>query len=206
MRDLPVPDPGEPDHSSATRYLWWLVRKQRGTVAFGVAMGVVWMVSQALMPAAIGSAIDAGLVRRDLPALWRWAGLLLALGVVQAGAGVLRHRCAVYNFLAAAYRTVALTVRQAGRLGAALPKRLATGEVVSIGTSDIHQIGNAIDITARGAGAVVSIATVAVILVNASLPLGLVVLLGVPVLLAVVAILIGRCTAASRPTATSPAR
>ena len=44
MRGLPVPDPGTPDHRSATRYLWWTVRQQWRTVALGIAMGVVWMV------------------------------------------------------------------------------------------------------------------------------------------------------------------
>jgi ABC-type multidrug transport system fused ATPase/permease subunit len=97
---------------------------------------------------------------------------------------------AVFNWLGAAYRTVQLTVRQANRVGAALPKRLATGEVVSIGTADISHIGGAMDITARGAGAVVAIATVAMILLRASVPLGLVVVLGVPVLVAVVGLLI----------------
>ena len=65
----------------------------------------------------------------------------------------MRHRFAVFNWLAAAFRTVQVTVRQANRLGATLPKRLATGEVVSIGTADISHIGDALDITARGAGA-----------------------------------------------------
>lgn len=61
---------------------------------------------------------------------------------------------------------------------------------MSVGTSDIDQIGSAIDITARGTGAVVAIVTVAVILLDASVPLGLVVVLGVPVLMAVVGLLI----------------
>jgi ABC-type multidrug transport system fused ATPase/permease subunit len=90
MRDLPLPDPGTPDHRSAARYLWWLTRLQRRTVLLGVAMGVIWMVSQALMPAAIGRAIDAGVTRRDTGALALWAGVLLGLGVVQAGAGIMR--------------------------------------------------------------------------------------------------------------------
>ena len=109
---------------------------------------------------------------------------------MQAVAGVLRHRCAVFNWLSAAYRTVQVTVRHAGHLGATLPKRLATGEVVNVGTSDVSHIGNAIDVTARGVGAVVAIITVAVILLNASLPLGLIVVLGVPVLMTIVGILI----------------
>jgi ABC-type multidrug transport system fused ATPase/permease subunit len=155
-----------------------------------MAVGVVWMVAQALMPAVIGQAIDEGVVKADTRALALWAGALFGLGVVQALAGVMRHRCVVFNWLSTAYRTVQLTVRQAGRLGATLPKRLATGEVVSIGTSDISHIGNAVEITARGAGAVVAIITVAVILLKASLPLGLVVVVGVPVLMAVVGLMI----------------
>ncbi len=119
-----------------------------------------------------------------------WAAVLLGLGLVQAVAGVLRHRCAVFNWLSAAYRTVQVTVRHAGHLGATLPKRLASGEVINVGTSDVSQIGNAIDVTARGVGAVVAIITVAVILLNASLPLGLIVVLGVPVLMTIVGILI----------------
>jgi ABC-type multidrug transport system fused ATPase/permease subunit len=190
MRDLPVPNPGTPDTRSATNYLWWLVRLQWRTVTFGIAMGTVWMVAQALMPAAIGAAIQRGVTERNPRALALWAGALLGLGLVQAGAGVLRHRCAVYNWLRAAYRTVQLTVRHAGRLGATLPKRMAAGEVINVGTSDVAHIGNAIDVTARGVGSVVAIITVAVILLNASLPLGLIVVLGVPVLMTIVGILI----------------
>ncbi|OLE27254.1 MAG: multidrug ABC transporter permease, partial [Actinobacteria bacterium 13_1_20CM_3_71_11] len=108
----------------------------------------------------------------------------------QAAAGILRHRVAVYNWLSAAYRTIQLTVRQAGRLGATLPARLATGEVVSVGTSDIRHLGNILEITARGCGALVAIVVVAVLLLNASVPLGLVVVVGVPALMAVVALLI----------------
>jgi ABC-type multidrug transport system fused ATPase/permease subunit len=189
MRELPEPDAGEPDHRSATRCLWWLARRQWRTVTLGVVMGSVWMVSQALMPAVIGRAIQ-GVSDLDSAAVLGWTGALAALGVLQAGAGVLRHRLAVFNYLAAAYRTVQVTVRQAGRLGATLGRRLASGEVISVGTSDVEAIGNSIDVTARGTGAVVAIVAVAVILLASSLPLGLTVVLGVPELLTIVAVLI----------------
>ncbi|HZN16673.1 MAG TPA: ABC transporter ATP-binding protein [Micromonosporaceae bacterium] len=190
MRQLPVADPGTPDSRSALHYLWWMAGTQLPTLAGGMAMAIIWMVAQALTPAAIGRAIDAGLTERDLGALATWAGVFLGLGLVQGASGVMRHRLAVFNWLSAAYRTVQLTVRQANHLGATLPKRLATGEVVSIGTADISHIGNAMDITARATGAVVAIVTVAVIMLRTSVPLGLVVVLGVPVLMAVVGLLI----------------
>ena len=190
MRALPVGDPGEPDHRSASHFLWWLARQIMPSLVAGMIWGTVWMVSQALMPATIGRAIDVGIARRDLPALAAWAGALLGLGLLQTVANIMRHRCVVFNWLATAYRTVQLTARQATRLGATLPKRLATGEVVSIGTSDINHLGNAMDITARGAGSVVGTVVVIVILLHASVPLGLVVVLGVPALVGVVGFLI----------------
>ena len=65
MRDLPVPDPGTPDCRSASHYIWWIIRRQRRTVIFGIVAGVVWMLAQALMPYATGMAIGAGIAQRD---------------------------------------------------------------------------------------------------------------------------------------------
>ncbi|MFJ8580203.1 ABC transporter ATP-binding protein [Micromonospora sp. NPDC093277] len=190
MRFSPAGDPGTPDARSATRYLVWLAGRHPLIFGAGLALGVVWMVAQALMPAAVGRAVDAGLAHRDPDALLRWGLVLLGLGVLQATAGILRHRCAVHNWLGAAYRTVQVAVDATNRLGAALPRRVAAGEVVSIGTADIEHIGGALDITARATGSVVAIVAVAMILLTASLPLGLVVVLGVPLLMGLVALLI----------------
>jgi ABC-type multidrug transport system fused ATPase/permease subunit len=190
MRSLPVADPGTPDSRSAARYLWWLAGHQFRTIGFGMFFGITWMLTAALMPMVIGKAIDAGITTRDTSALAYWAGAFLLLGVIQAGSGIMRHRNAVFNWMSANFRTVQVVVRHANRLGATLPKRLATGEVVAIGAADTSHIGNALDITARGSAAVVSLVTVTVILLTASVKLGLVVLLGVPVQMAVVSLLI----------------
>ncbi|MEV4253823.1 ABC transporter transmembrane domain-containing protein, partial [Spirillospora sp. NPDC049652] len=187
MKDLPVTDPGTPDHSSATRYLLWLGRVQRRSVLGVAALGTVFFLSQALMPAAIGRAIDAGVAGGDTGALLRWAGVLAALGVVQMVSSVTRHRMAVFNWLSATYRTIQLVTRQTTRLGATLPKRLTAGEVVSVGISDVARIGDVLDILGRGTGSVVAIVVVAVLLLVTSWPLGLVVLVGVPVILALAA-------------------
>ncbi|MDM4784686.1 hypothetical protein [Micromonospora sp. b486] len=75
------------------------------------------MLAQALVPAVLGRAVEAGLAQRDPDALVRWSLALLGLGLVQAVAGILRHRCAVHNWLGAAYRTVQVTVDATNRLG-----------------------------------------------------------------------------------------
>jgi ABC-type multidrug transport system fused ATPase/permease subunit len=190
MRELPVADPGVPDDRSATGYLGWLVRNSRPSVTAAVLLAVLWMICQAVVPAIVGRAIDAGVAARDPAALRAWGLALFGVGVLQAVSGIVRHRFAVTNYLAAAYRTVQVAVRQANRLGSTLPRRLDAGEVVAIGTSDVSHIGGAVDITACGTGAAVAVVTVTVILLAISVPLGLVVVIGVPVLMAVVGLLI----------------
>ena len=189
MTNLPDADPGVPDDRSATRYLGWLVRRYRVTVLAAIVMAVLWMLFQAFVPAVVGKAIDAA-TRHDRDDLLRWCLVLFLIGAGQSWAGVCRHRFAVVNFLSAVFVTVQVTVCQAGRLGSALSRRLDTGEVVAIGTADIRAVGAAVDVTARGAGSLVAVLTVTVILLVTSVPLGLVVVLGVPILMVVVGLLI----------------
>ncbi|MFE9065110.1 ABC transporter ATP-binding protein [Streptomyces violaceusniger] len=148
------------------------------------------MLAQALVPAAVGKAIDAGIIARDQRALLWWGGAVVALGTIQAAAGILRDRAALTTRLGAAYRTAQLIARQAARLGATLPKRVAKGEIVNAGVADIGRLGEALAETARGSGAIVAIAVVAAILLHTSWELGLVVLLGVPLMVGTVSLLI----------------
>jgi ABC-type multidrug transport system fused ATPase/permease subunit len=180
VKRLPLDHPGTADHRSPLRFIWWLAKGQWRTLLGGMAFGIVWMSSQAVMPAVIGRAIDDGVAARDGSALLWLAGLLLAIGLTQAFSGIMRHRFAVTNWLTAAYRTVQLTGRHTVHLGGTLPRKVSTGEVVAIGSSDISHLGQVMDVSARFSGAVVSFVLVAVILLQTSVTLGLVVLLGVP--------------------------
>ena len=179
---LPEEDPGVPDTRSPARLLLWVGRHQIPTLLAGIFFGVVWMVAQALMPFAIGQAIEAGIVNGNNRALGAWALGLLALGAVQAGAGIMRHRYAVFNWLQASFRMAQVVSHHSARSGPAVRGRLSTGEVVATVSNDAMRAGGAFDITARLSGALVAYVVVAFILLSSSVVLGLVVLLGVPVL------------------------
>jgi ABC-type multidrug transport system fused ATPase/permease subunit len=179
---LPAGDPGVPDTRSPARLLVWVGRQQVGTLLLGVFFGVVWMVSQALMPFTIGRAIQDGIVGQDNHALAGWTLLLLALGATQAGAGIMRHRFAVFNWLQASFRMAQVVSHHAARAGPAVRGRLSTGEVVATVSNDAMRAGGAFDITARLSGALVSYLVVAAILLSSSVALGVIVLVGVPVL------------------------
>jgi ABC-type multidrug transport system fused ATPase/permease subunit len=160
-----------------------MAKGQWHTLLLGMLFGILWMSSQAVMPAVIGRAIDRGVAAKDTSELLKWAGVMLAIGLVQAVSGIVRHRFAVTNWLTAAYRTVQLVGRQSVHLGGTLPRKVSTGEVVAIGTSDLSHVGQVMDVSARFAGAVVSFLLVSVILLSTSVRLGLVVLIGVPTLM-----------------------
>ena len=182
MKQLPFSDPGRPDTRSPTRFLLWIGRRQLPTLGYGVMFGIVWMLAQALLPYALGRAVDDGLAAGDNHALLMWAAVLLALGTVQAVAGVLRHRAAVSNWLQASFRMVQVVSHHVARSGPAVRAKVTTGEVVATVSNDAMRAGGAFDITARLAGAIASYFVVAAILLSSSFVLGLVVLLGVPVL------------------------
>ena len=95
----------------------------------------------------------------------------------------MRHRFAVTNWLTAAYRTVQLVGRQTVHLGGTLPRKVSTGEVVAIGTNDLSHIGQVMDVTARFAGADRLVPAGLGDPAVTSVTLGLVVLIGVPLLM-----------------------
>ena len=183
MKKLPLADPGIADHRSAARYLLWVARGQKATLLGGMTFGIIWMGAQAFIPAILGQAIDKGIAAGDSEQLLKWTAILFAVGVLQALAGIMRHRFAVVNWLSGAYRTVQVVTRKSADLGSTLPKNLATGEVVSIGAGDLSYVGNLLESSARFAGSIVAFFVVAVILLSSSTTLGLVVLIGVPLML-----------------------
>ena len=140
------------------------------------------MLAQALTPFAIGRAIQEGIVDQDNRALALWTAIILGLGLTQAVAGVMRHRYAVLNWLQASFRLAQVVSHHSARSGAAVRGQLSTGEVVATVSNDAMRAGGAFDITARLSGAVVAYIVVAFILLSSSVVLGLVVLVGVPVL------------------------
>jgi ABC-type multidrug transport system fused ATPase/permease subunit len=182
VRDLPFADPGVPDTRSPVRFLLWIARNQWGVLLAGMTLGICWMVAQAAMPWAIGRGIELGVVHRDVGATIRWSMVVLAIGVVQATAGVFRHRLAVANWLQSMFRTVQVVVRHTARTGPALSRKVTTGEVVSTVSSDADHIGSFFDILQRFVGSVVAYGVVAIVVLRTSMPLGLLVLVGVPLL------------------------
>jgi ABC-type multidrug transport system fused ATPase/permease subunit len=150
------------------------------------------MVGLTLPPYLLSRAIDDGLRTDNFRATLAWVAVLFATGVLNAWLAIMRHRTMTKVRMDAGNRTAKVLVRQATRLGAALPRSISAGEVVTIGIGDVRVMAQALTVTGPGVGAVVAYAVVAVLLFQVSWLLAMVVLLGVPALVVVIGPLLGR--------------
>ncbi|MET9828432.1 ABC transporter ATP-binding protein [Streptomyces sp. NPDC006385] len=185
-------DPGEPDRRGGARYLWWLVTQQAGRSALGSLISAVWMVLLAAAPYLLARAVDEGLAPGDYAALAAWTGVLAGVHVFNAWLSIMRHRTMTRVRMDALLRTIKVLVGQSVRLGAALPGRIGAGEVVTIGVGDVHTISSSLTVIGPGFGAIVAYLAVAVMLVSVSVPIAVVVLLGMPAIAVLVGPLLGR--------------
>ncbi|MHB2028181.1 MAG: ABC transporter ATP-binding protein [Acidimicrobiales bacterium] len=182
FRELPVADPGNADTGSPVRYLVWLARHQRWLLTLNAIFGIGWMVSQALVWTAVGAAIDHGVEPHNDGELIKWVGVVLALGIFQAVCGALRHQLAVTNWMSATFRSIQVVGRHMSTSGTALTDEIPAGDIVNTVAADAPRIGAVYDSFARFAGAIVAWIVVSFILLSTSVELGLIVLLGVPIL------------------------
>ena len=178
---LPVPDPGQPDMRTVPKFLWWIGKKQKKIVLTGTFFGIVNLLCVALMPGVLGRGIQA-IADQESDQLRIAVISALALGSLQAAAGILRHRRAVGSWISAATRLQQLVARKAVDLGADLPRLVSTGEVSAINSNDVERVARVYDLIPRLSGAIVSFFVVSVLLINSSPTLGLMVIIGVPLL------------------------
>ncbi|GAA1231612.1 ABC transporter ATP-binding protein [Kitasatospora nipponensis] len=180
MRDFPDRHPGAPDIRGPWRYLWWLVLDHRRALVLSGIFNAVWVAAQGLTPGLIGQAVNAGLLAGDQRALIWWGLAIVGLGVVQAVAAVLQDNFALSAKAGSGYQTLQFVTRRVSELGATMQRRASTGDLVTVGVSDINQIGRAMAAAARGVGGAVAFVVVATFMLLASWQVGLLVLLGVP--------------------------
>ncbi|MGY6019065.1 ABC transporter ATP-binding protein [Streptomyces spinosirectus] len=180
IQDLPYPDPGVPDARSGPRFLWWLGRNQLGGQFKAMAWGLLHFTSVSALPFCVGMAIQAA-VDRSGGQLAVAGGLLVLAAVGIAVGDTFLHRTAVTNWITAAARVQQLLARKAARLGSALTRRVAAGEVVAVSTGDVEKIGWFVEAVSRFTAAALTVVVVCVALVVYQPALGLVVAAGLPV-------------------------
>ncbi|WP_236647402.1 MULTISPECIES: ABC transporter ATP-binding protein [Micromonospora] len=174
------------------RYVWWLVRCQPWRVLRGTVVGTAWMIGLSVRPYLVSRAVDDGLRAHDPRALLLWVAAIVVAGAGLSYLGIMRHRTMTFVREDATARSAAVLLRQLSRIGAVLPRRLAAGEVATVGGSDIGYTSQVLTMTGPGVGAVIAYAVIAVVLWSVSPLLALCVLLGVPAIALIIGPLLRR--------------
>jgi ABC-type multidrug transport system fused ATPase/permease subunit len=175
-------DPTVPDTRSAGRLLWWFVRHQGLIFVACSVLSLTWVLPAATAPWVLGRAVDEGIVPGDSGRLTFWVLVLLAVTVIGASSGVVYHTTVVRSWLVALYTTTLLVTHKSVALGHILPRRVPTGEVLSVADTDGNQFGGLLEVLTRVIGELVALAVIAVIVLRINLELGLVILLVAPLL------------------------
>jgi ABC-type multidrug transport system fused ATPase/permease subunit len=149
-------------------------------MALGITFSILWMVAQALLPWAIGKGVTV--IATDNGSVSVWVAVVAGLGLVQALSGMFRHRFNMMNWYFPTFRTIQLITAHSARTGPAVPRTMPTGEVVATVSSDAPHIGHLFNVLPRFIAAIVSYLVVSLIVINMSVALGMMVLIGVPLL------------------------
>ena len=188
--DIDLP-PGNPPLTSPLKYLLWLLRKQLGTIIPAALGAIISDASLAVWPYLLGIAIDEltreGWVGSEIA---RWSLILLAVLLLHVVANIFHHRLGVAAWLRAALRSSRLLGYRATQTGRGLNKAVPTGEVVTAVATDTMRMGDMFSSLSWFIGAVISYFVIAALLLNTSITLGIIVILGMPLVLIILAFVV----------------
>ncbi|GAA4039687.1 ABC transporter ATP-binding protein [Nonomuraea soli] len=151
---------------------------QRGAVILGAFLLALHQATEALIPVLIGVMID----ETELSSLLSWLGVLAGVYVVLSFSYRFGGRIAEGSAERAAHDLRLRVVRRVLHAGGGAEDGRLPGALTTIATEDVRRAGAVNLVVAVAAAGLSGLAVGTVVLLNTSLPLGLLVLLGTPAL------------------------
>ena len=185
--DAPLP---HPPSLGAGALLRWLLRRAAIPVTLATLAACTSNIIQAIVPAFLGQALDAGIENGLNGRVWGIGALLLVLFVVYAIGDTMLSYFGVTAWMRTAFDVDRIVGRQISATGKDLSRQVSTGEVATIIASDADYLGKLIEHLPALLGAAASFLVVAVLMLRTSVSLGLIVILGMPLVAAIVTLVI----------------
>ncbi|MFD4339436.1 ABC transporter ATP-binding protein [Streptomyces anulatus] len=160
------------------------VAGQRRDVAVGSLLGACHQIGEALVPVLIGLIVDRAVVRPDGGALAIWLVVLAVVYTLLSFGFRFGARAGERAAEQAAHQLRLDVVRRVLAPHGGAEAGRPPGALVNVATEDARRVGAVNMALTLGIAAVVGVVAGAVLLLRASLPLGLLVLIGAPVLMA----------------------
>ncbi len=175
-------EPGTPDTRSPMRFMLWLFSQQKALIAANAILSLIFYAPGALMPFFTGKAVDEGILANNMGATIMWALAMVAVMIAGVIADILGHTSAVAGWLVAMYRVTGLVARKVTQMGHVQTRRVPTGEMLSVASSDADTFGAVAEVIGRAIASIFAFLGVAFLVLTQSVQLGLVVLIASPFL------------------------
>ena len=185
--DAPLP---HPPSLGAGALLRWLLRRAAVPVTLATLAACTSNIIQAIVPAFLGQALDAGIENGLNGRVWGIGALLLVLFFVYAVGDTMLSYFGVTAWMRTAFDVDRLVGRQISATGKDLSRQVSTGEVATIIASDADYLGKLLEHLPALLGAAASFLVVAVLMLRTSVSLGLIVILGMPLVATIVTLVI----------------
>ncbi|MFI6874918.1 ABC transporter transmembrane domain-containing protein [Streptomyces sp. NPDC050400] len=161
------------------RFLLRVIFSVKRVTVPAMLLAVVWQVGESAVPVVMGVAIDRALATGNAGQLVLWLGVLIALYVALTVAAKSANRLTSYAVQLVQHRLRStLSTAVLHPVGGAA--RAPDGSVVSVMTSDVARLANAVILVILPVSRIAAIGFIAVSLLTTHWLLGLVVLLGAP--------------------------
>lgn len=182
--------PAAPLPAANGPFLWALVRGVWPVLLLAVLLTTVNYVTSALIPWAMGNLLDAGLDLGFGRHLLAPSLVFLAMVAVMAITNGINQMTEIGLWMGSAMGAARNVGHRVARSGRAVKKEMPAGDVVTVLMTDADYVGGAFAWFPEIVAAIVSTAVVAVIMLRVSVPLGLLVLIGLPIVIALMTLLI----------------
>lgn len=180
MRE-PQGEPGQVP-TSARGIMRYVFTKNWALLLLGTTVASINFVATALLPWSIGTMLDAGLERGVTGALW--PGILITLGLIAVVAiSAINEPIIVMLWLHGAWDPIRRLLRRLFGRRTDVSRDVPSGDIVATVTTDADKIGGLIAFIPDALGSAIAFIVVAVLMVRTSVPLGLFVAIGMPLLL-----------------------
>ena len=157
------------------------MRERRG-IGLAILSGLSWQLAAILTPVFAAQAIDA-IDEGDRSAVYLWAGIVVAFGLVESAAGAGRHVFAMRNRARGLAHVRDAVLLQALRLDARFHDRFPPGELMSRSAADAEVVSRVLDASGHTFGYLVTVVGVSIVLLVLDATLALLILAPLPILI-----------------------
>ena len=180
LRELDGPPVEFPSNPKAL--ITQIFRRNWKTLLLSISLSALHFVAMALLPWAIGGLLDEGLETGLHPTVIPW--VLTTLGIIALAAlGSFNEPVQIGLWLHGTWEPVRWLLRKVSRRRTDISQKMASGDIVASVTTDGDKLGAIAAFVPDAVGSAVAFVVVAVLMLQVSLPLGLFVLIGMPLLL-----------------------